>query len=311
MPAAKIELGGMLSVPAKFEPTEQFADRFYLYRIDRVRGICKLTILNDQATRPAGYYAVAKPAVRPADPNPEQTQLVPETLAPPKPVRPPRQLPKITLPKLRLPQLTLPKIKLPRRQAPKQTRFTRQSKPGVRRPIVAVASMVATAAAFLIVYPLYPQIQYNVSQTIGSVQSANNALAQSPVATANELRIPKIGVRTPVLESDSLDILNKKEGVWHQSGTLNADNFVLAGHRWKYLPPNTSTFYNLNKLVAGDTIVIDWFQRRYIYTVKQVLTVSQDRTDLIQPTAEPRVTLYTCNDKKESERIVVIADLEQ
>ncbi len=309
MPATSIALGGMLSVPSKFEPTEQFADRFYLYRIDRVRGICKLTILNDQATRPAGYYAIAAPATRPiAEPHPEQTQLVPEVPVVPKPAKPRRRRPSFSLPKVKLPAIRLFRRSAPK---PKQTRFTRRRSTGVRRSIVAAASMVATAAAFLIIYPLYPQIQYSVSQTIGATQNASNALAQSPVATGNELRIPKIGVRTPVLESDSLEILNKKEGVWHQAGTLGVDNFVLAGHRWKYLPPNTSTFYNLDKLASGDTIVIDWFQKRYIYTVKQVLTVSQDRTDLIQPTSQARVTLYTCNDKKETERIVVIADLEQ
>jgi LPXTG-site transpeptidase (sortase) family protein len=182
----------------------------------------------------------------------------------------------------------------------------------VRRPIVAAASVVATMAAFVAVYPMYPQITYTVGQTFGPAPAATaSAVAESPVAAGNEVRIPKIGVRTAILESDSLDILNKKEGVWHQSGTLGVDNFVLAGHRWKYLPPNTSTLYHLGKLQEGDTIVVDWFKKRYIYTVKQVLTAREERTDLIQPTAKPRLTIYTCNDKQETERIVVIAEPEE
>lgn len=321
MNGSKIQLGGMLSVPSQFEPTEQFADRLYLYRVDWKRGICKLTILSDRATRPAGYYAVG-PKAAPAAPvatHPDQTELV-MAQAPRTDEQTNKrktlsvQLPTISmpaLPKVNMPSFTRPpKVKPAKVKTPRLKRRFTKPHTGVRRSVVAVASMAATAAAFLLLYPMYPQIQYSVA-TLTPAANAVNAVAETPVSNGNELRIPKIGVRTAILESDSLEILNKKEGVWHQSGTLGVDNFVLAGHRWKYLPPNTATFYNLNKLVEGDTIVIDWFKKRYLFTVRQTLTVSQDRTDLIQPTSQPRITLYTCNDKEETQRVVVIAELEQ
>lgn len=313
MATVNIELGGMLAPPPRFEPTEQFADRLYLYRIDRKRGICKLTILNDAATRPAGYYAIKTPVVpQPVvSAHPDQTEILAEVSEPA--IEPPRPRQELRLPSFRLPRVRLPKIKLPKRtirHTKPAYRSGRPSRRGVHKSIVAAASTVATAAAFVVVYPMYPQISYSVGQTIAPPATVN-AIAESPVSAGNELRIPKIGVRTAVLESDSLEILNKKEGVWHQSGTLGVDNFVLAGHRWKYLPPNTSTFYHLSKLAEGDTIVIDWFGKRYLYTVKQVLTVHEERTDLIQPTPKPRLTIYTCNDKAETERIVVIAEPEQ
>jgi LPXTG-site transpeptidase (sortase) family protein len=307
----------MLSTPPRFEPTEQFIDRLYLYRIDRERNICKVTILSDQATRPAGYYAVVGAPVieSPPDvPHPDQVELTVET----KPEKQNKSESKPVSPKstpekrrrLRLvPRFSFYRLKKQKIKTSSDRRFTKRPHFRVRRSMIALASVVATAAAFLIVYPLYPAIQYNVGQSLGTAQRASQALAASPVTDSNELLIPKIGVKSAILEGDSLDILNKKEGVWHQAGTLGVDNFVLAGHRWKYLPPNISTFYNLDKLSEGDSIIIDWYQKRYVFTVLQVLTVAQDRTDLIQPTTQPRLTLYTCNDHAETQRIVAIAAL--
>jgi LPXTG-site transpeptidase (sortase) family protein len=104
-----------------------------------------------------------------------------------------------------------------------------------------------------------------------------------------------------------LKILNQVEGVWHQTGNLTNGNFVLAGHRFRYLPPNTSTLYNLNKLKAGDLIAVDWLGKRTVYRVTQMEVVPATDVMLLNPTSTPRLTLYSCNDIQQTQRVVALA----
>ncbi|HUC19893.1 MAG TPA: sortase, partial [Candidatus Polarisedimenticolaceae bacterium] len=120
----------------------------------------------------------------------------------------------------------------------------------------AFAAVFVTASATFL-YPFVPAIHYRLSHQanlpqgvqLAKVPAAQPASANNPT---NRVIIPSIGVNTPILESSSLAILDSHEGVWHQTGTLQTSNFVIAGHRFKYLPPNTTTFYNLDKLAPGD-----------------------------------------------------------
>lgn len=178
---------------------------------------------------------------------------------------------------------------------------------------------VFVIAAIVLVYPWLPEIDYqlhkgsyaaqanDIPQTAASQPAGVNG-AQANVS-GNRLLIPKIGVSTAILEGPSLKILDKEEGVWHQTGTLADGNFVLAGHRWRYLPPNTSTLYNLDKVVAGDTIVVDWRGKRLIYGVTEIKTVSATQTSILSSDPKkPHITVYTCSDVAQTKRVVVIAE---
>ena len=58
---------------------------------------------------------------------------------------------------------------------------------------------------------------------------------------------------------------------------------MIAGHRFKYLPPNQSTFYNLDKLQAGDPIVIWWQSQRYEYRMVRSQVVGRDAVEILNP----------------------------
>jgi len=171
---------------------------------------------------------------------------------------------------------------------------------------VLVPTLVAGLAAglILVLYPLLPGIKYQVQKQLGSF--SNTAAVAAPDPTHNRLIIPKIGVDTTIWEGPTLGILNNHVGVWHQTGDISG-NFVVAGHRWKYLPPNTSTFYNLGEIQVGDTIIVDWYGTRHIYTVSQTEQIDQNNTSILKPTSSQQVTVYTCYDKRQTQRIVVIA----
>ena len=171
-------------------------------------------------------------------------------------------------------------------------------------------STVMLAGLVMLVYPLYRGLRYTLENRLAVFDSRLIEAAEVPAMPTqwgkNQVIIPKIGVRAAILESQSQDILDKQEGVWHQKGDLKT-NFVLAGHRFKYLPPNTSTFYNLGQLQSGDVVLLDWYNRRYAYTVQKNFTVSQDQKDVLQDQPAPVLTLYTCNDKNQTERVVIVA----
>ncbi len=132
--------------------------------------------------------------------------------------------------------------------------------------------------------------------------------------------IPKIGVDSEILEGDTLDILNKKEGVWREpdsSTPENIGNMVIAGHRFQYLPPNTNTFYNLDKLNVNDIIVIYWQKdskiQDFIYKIYDIKEVNPNQTEIrnFDKNLNGQLTLYTCgpNVGEKDKRIVIKAKL--
>lgn len=179
------------------------------------------------------------------------------------------------------------------------------------RPSAAMTSwgfgVLFVAAALLTALPYWPALRYSVATpTISpNKQIAEAAPAQS--ASVNTVIIPKIGVRTAILEGPTLGILNRQEGVWHQTGVFDKSNFVLAGHRFKYLPPNTSTLYNLDKLSPGDVIIVDWHGRRTVFTIATMATVPATDVAVAAPSSIPRLTIYTCNEKSQTHRVVATA----
>lgn len=171
---------------------------------------------------------------------------------------------------------------------------------------------VALASLALIIYPLYPGVAYQVDRQVSTTVNHTQALAAVPplASSTNRVIIPKLGVDTNILEGSSLDILNHQDGVWHQTGTLQTGNFVMAGHRFKYLPPNTSTLYNLAQLTPGDTIIVDWYRTRYVYVVDSRETVKATQVSILNQSGGPRLTIYTCTNSAQTKRTVVHAHLQ-
>jgi LPXTG-site transpeptidase (sortase) family protein len=192
---------------------------------------------------------------------------------------------------------------------PRRRTLRRLSLPTKRRSLRYGLVTLGLTGLALIMYPLYPGAAYQVQKEVHTTILHTTALAAAPekISETNRIVIPKIGVETTILEGPSLDILNTTDGVWHQTGVLQDGNFVLAGHRFKYLPPNTSTLYNLHDLSLGDTIIIDWFKTRYVYVIDSVMTVPSTDTKVLAQTGGPRLTIYTCTNSSQTMRTVVTA----
>jgi sortase A len=121
------------------------------------------------------------------------------------------------------------------------------------------------------------------------------------VSDQQRIIIPKIGVDIAFLTGNDSATLD--QGAWwrypERGDPVKGGNFILSAHRFKlgWTPAKTrakSPFYNINKLVAGDKIYIDFKGQRYTYTVTRTYAVTPQTVSIEAPSDEPKLTLYSC-----------------
>ncbi|MFA6587870.1 MAG: sortase [Patescibacteria group bacterium] len=148
----------------------------------------------------------------------------------------------------------------------------------------------------------------NVTTTTKRVKARVVSRSRPP---DNRLVIPKIGVNLPIVEGQNEDIaLNR--GAWHIPNSSNpkiGGNTVLSAHRFRYRPPSNLTLYLLDKVQAGDIMIIYWQGKEYDYRVSATKIVPRSNTDMAEPTQEPRLTVFTCHPLFSTKnRLVVIGE---
>lgn len=104
------------------------------------------------------------------------------------------------------------------------------------------------------------------------------------------LRIPRLGVAVPVAQGvDKRSVLDKGYA-GHYAGTAQPGaegNFAVAGHRNTHGEP----FRYINRLRAGDELIVDVRGKRYVYLVGQTLPQTTERdTGVIAPVPRSTVT---------------------
>jgi len=109
--------------------------------------------------------------------------------------------------------------------------------------------------------------------------------ADAPLAI---LRIPKINLEVPVF--NDTDDLTLNRGVGRILGTAQVGtpgNLGIAGHRDGF-------FRGLQNIVPGDVLELVRPGHSDRYAVSQIQIVSPEDTSVLNPTAEPTLTLVTC-----------------
>lgn len=109
--------------------------------------------------------------------------------------------------------------------------------------------------------------------------------ADTPIAV---LEIPKIGLRTAVLEGTDEITLNRGVG-WIVGTSLPGDegNVGIAGHR-------DSFFRGLQHIRIGDSIVLETLDGRQSFEVSELMVITPDQNSILGPTDEAMLTLVTC-----------------
>jgi LPXTG-site transpeptidase (sortase) family protein len=154
----------------------------------------------------------------------------------------------------------------------------------------------------------FDTVDFYISPSTAEVLGVTVEAESGQTLSSNRLIVPKIGVNAPIVEGSGVEILDRETGVWrHPESSLPGSNgnTILAGHRFQYLPPNTTTFYNLDKMQIGDKILIMQNGTEYIYEVFETVEVTPDQTEHLAGTDgnTDELTLYTCaplgrNDKR-------------
>ncbi len=118
--------------------------------------------------------------------------------------------------------------------------------------------------------------------------SATPAPALTPDDLVGRIEVPRLNLRAIIAEGTDARTLRRAVG--HLEGTPlpgEAGNVVLAGHR--------DTFFRALKDIREDDVVrITTPRGRFEYVVEATAVVEPTRTDVLDPTALPSVTLVTC-----------------
>lgn len=141
-------------------------------------------------------------------------------------------------------------------------------------------------------------------------------------AKPTQVIIEKVGINSfiqhPVSQAVSvLDTALQKGAVYYPgSGTLSKGNILLFGHSTNHAVVNNQaykTFNRLEELTPGDEItVVGDDGKKYIYVVKTVNTLDDDKALVEFNTGKRMITLSTCNTfGKKQERHVVVAEFVQ
>jgi len=182
--------------------------------------------------------------------------------------------------------------------------------------------LLVVAGITLASYPLWqsPMISRTTYQALPAgeteidkdivVPEADSEIISSDEQQGDRLVIPRIGVDAEIFTGGIGDL---EKGVWllpKTSTPSEGGNTVMSAHRWKFRPPDPRTFYNLDKMELGDSITVKWQNKTYIYTVSEIKTVTPYQTEILYPTKEPRLTLFSCTPLFETtHRLVVVAEL--
>lgn len=175
-----------------------------------------------------------------------------------------------------------------------------------------LTAVVVGFALYIILMPFIPAFTWWAAhEAPGISRPASVALPGSGrnFPAAPTLVVPALAMSELIYEGPGEDTLGK--GIWHLPDTSSPDkagNTVLAAHRHTTSGPGV--FYHLNKLKTGDDIYMYWQERRFHYTVQKTEVVPATAVEVQAPTADARLTLYTCTPLWTfTDRLVVVAKL--
>ncbi len=170
----------------------------------------------------------------------------------------------------------------------------------LRRVNDGLSVLVLLSAVYIFMLPVVPQVSWWAHHSAPVISRATrHEIATIPevapvIPKDNRLVIPAIGLDEHLYQGQSVYTVNK--GVWIRPNASTPDkgsNTVLVGHRFTYTSPR-GVFYYLDKIQPGDTLTVYWYGHAYVYQALSFRVVTPYDTTVEAPTADSRLTLYTC-----------------
>ncbi len=178
-------------------------------------------------------------------------------------------------------------------------------------------------------YDIYFSFLINISPTQDQVLGNDEMLVED---ASIEEYLDEIDKIDPILQElnttlyiDSIDVQGEiyqgpdsntmDKGFWHFPTSVypgEKGNSVIIAHRYLHLPPAKDTFFNLDKVKKGDSIVIKQKNNEYTYVVSQVKVVEKNDISVLQDSSDYQITLITCTPLWTShQRLAVVGKLDK
>lgn len=182
--------------------------------------------------------------------------------------------------------------------------------------------LIILVNGYIIIAPFIPVVTFWWNDHGGTKRAALTAQihprkSSSPAPSTNHpnsVVIPSMLLDQPIHEGpvrDTYKILNN--GIWRWPNGSTPDkgsNTTLIGHRFTYTQPK-GVFYYLDKVKINDEIGVWWSNKLYTYRVSTITEVEPTQTSIQDPTADSRLTIFTCTPLwLPHNRLVVVAELE-
>lgn len=184
-----------------------------------------------------------------------------------------------------------------------------QHKRGVKNPkskgvlsvfLLIIATAGLAGGAYLLVLVMTPNVPILYPVEPIEIKSLE-------ISKTDRVYIPKIGVNVELVAGgpEALD-----KGSWHRfperGDPINGGNFIVSAHRFSIglTPGQTrqkSPFYHIDKLEINDQIIVDYQGKRYGYQITEHSSVKPNQIEIEAVSDSPKLTLYTCTLKGESD----------
>lgn len=152
------------------------------------------------------------------------------------------------------------------------------------------------------------QERYNINTLYSTNTNYKTLRLSNDISIIGLIDIPKINISYPILSNSNENLL--KISVCRFSGPLpnRIGNLCIAGHNYK----NTLMFSKLNELNIGDNIYItDLNNTKLEYIVYNKFKVKENNLNCTKNSNNVELTLITCNNHNNKERIVLKAKVKE
>ena len=107
----------------------------------------------------------------------------------------------------------------------------------------------------------------------------------TPTKQYDRIVIPRIGVDIAYGKGQSSLDHGAQWRYPERGNPVNGGNFIIAAHRFTRAPPpgetaKKSPFYNIDKLIVGDKIVVDYDGTRYGYEIDKIFDVKPTQVEI-------------------------------
>lgn len=117
-----------------------------------------------------------------------------------------------------------------------------------------------------------------------------------------QICIPSVGLRLPILEGLSNNNLWNGASTMKSNQIMGEKNYCLAGHT---MPNKSSLFSPIHQIVLNSNIYITDGSVIYVYKVYSKKVINPTKSEILNDTNEPIITLVTCNDVKGHKRLII------